>query len=565
MVLSLAFPKVSFAIDKSEFIVRAQSTVSYATSGIEGQLYGSVFPDITYTGYNENLLNCLASFDFSLMSEYDYYYVSCNQSGSYMNLTVCLFNSQITPLIVTDNTYNSRGSNYAYAYATGSYVYYTNYVLTSGYGSWSVRQGGTFNEVSIYQYDTDYGNGQSFYYILDSNVGVYATSEIISLSGLQGSWATNTIKNWFFNDGGYEQCTNIFENTQGYNAQGDIVDAGGSGVEIESNDNHLYFQSCDLGFCEPKGITDFSNFGGAYVYCRYTVDNWVVNHINDYKIRVSTAAYIGSRQYGGHKDLSLDRDGCITVPLSDFYSVDTNGFFTYITGTKIEQDFYKTFLYSMSNSQVQNFVSKKSSVSAWNELLSGNYGNYLAVMFGSGDLYNGVITSATDFLNITVQKFNPYIIHISVSLVDDQDNHSGSIARKFDLVTGNDDQTSGDGYVNDNPFETPTEDTEDPEYTPTIPEDNSTDPSLVVYSGGTWSGVMSATIGFDPGYRDLKNDLNANPEGNFTNYLAPFKNENVSSFVGDTVSGFPVEIKTILVSGFGILTLLGIYRFIRRG
>lgn len=566
MVLSLAFPKVSFAIDKSEFIVRAQSTVSYATSGIEGQLYGSVFPDITYTGYNENLLNCLASFDFSLMSEYDYYYVSCNQSGSYMNLTVCLFNSQITPLIVTDNTYNSRGSNYAYAYATGSYVYYTNYVLTSGYGSWSVRQGGTFNEVSIYQYDTDYGNGQSFYYILDSNVGVYATSEIISLSGLQGSWATNTIKSWFFNDGGYEQCTNIFENTQGYNAQGDIVDAGGSGVEIESNDNHLYFQSCDLGFCEPKGITNFSNFGGAYVYCRYTVDNWVVNHINDYKIRVMLSAYVGNRQVSGHIDLSLDRDGCVTVPFSSFFDAEhqltSSGFLSMVTNKSIEQDFYKAYLYSISAEGASRLASQNDvAMSNWEKLISGNI-KYIFATVGEQTRFIG---SDTPVGSIVLQKFNPYIINVSVILMDENDNHSGNISRKFDLVTGNDDQTSGDGYVNDNPFETPTEDTEDPEYTPTIPEDNSTDTQLVVYTGGTWSGVMNATIGFDPGYRDLKNDLNSNPEGNFTNYLAPFKNENVSSFVGDTVSGFPVEIKTILVSGFGILTLLGIYRFIRRG
>lgn len=572
MVLSLAFPKVSFGMSNNDFCIRAQTTVPEATSGNAGVLYGSVFCDVTRSGAASllpHVLSALSAFDMSLLDQ-EYFLVSFQPSNWNFDsgtLSLNKFDSTLTPCVVCNNSPSSSSNMYLYASYGSTLTYYNCYINSSGFGNWSSELYGSVSHVYGQESSDPYGQGYNISYVLDCNFPVISGVDALigSIGSGSGNSSNSTTVNWL-GSGGVEQCQNLFADTQGYNIDGDIVDSGGSGVDIESNDNHLYFQSCDLGFCEPKGITNFSSFGGSYVYCRYTVDNWVVNHINDYKIRVMLSAYVGNRQVSGHIDLSLDRDGCVTVPFSSFFDAEhqltSSGFLSMVTNKSIEQDFYKAYLYSISAEGASRLASQNDvAMSNWEKLISGNI-KYIFATVGEQTRFIG---SDTPVGSIVLQKFNPYIINVSVILMDENDNHSGSISRKFDLVTGNDDQTSGDGYVNDNPFETPTEDTEDPEYTPTIPEDNSTDPSLVVYSGGTWSGVMSATIGFDPGYRDLKNDLNANPEGNFTNYLAPFKNENVSSFVGDTVSGFPVEIKTILVSGFGILTLLGIYRFIRRG
>lgn len=341
-------------------------------------------------------------------------------------------------------------------------------------------------------------------------------------------------------------------------SDGSIVDP--SGPEIESNENHMYFKDCDLGFCIPKNMTNFNSFGGAYVYCRYVVDDWVVNHISDYKVVVSMNSIVGGRQFGSSFTLPLDRDGCVTIPFNAFSTNEIVGFTTYINKTLIEQDFYKTFLYSLSNQQLQVMYQQKSFSQDWTDFVTGGSSNpLLAVVSPSNTEF---ISGLSDIATAVTQRFDPYKIRLQCYLIDNSENQSGTVARIFDLVTGNDDSVDTSGLTNDNPFEP---DVTDPDYTPTVPGDNSTYPQIIINNGGTWTGSLDGALRYDPGYRELKEDIDADPDGNFTQYLAPFENNDAGGFIMGFINGMPTAMKTIFVSGFGVLTLLGIYRFIRRG
>lgn len=577
MVLSLAFPKVSFGMSNNDFCIRAQTTVPEATSGNAGVLYGSVFCDVTRSGGASllpHVLSALSAFDMSLLDQ-EYFLVSFQPSNWNFDsgiLRLNKFDSTLIPCVVCNNSSSSSTNMYLYASYGTTLTYYDCYISSSGFGNWSSELYGSVTHIYGQESSDPYGEGYNISFVLDCNFPVISGVDALigSIGSPSGNSSNSTTVNWL-GSGGVEQCQNLFADTQGYNIDGDIVDSGGSGVEIESNDNHLYFKSVEIGFCEPKGIINYNSFGGAYVYVRYTVDDWIVKHITDFEIIVGVDTRVGNNRYQGTVTLPLDYDGCVVVPLSQFYTVVNAGFFTVTENKVVEQNFYKTYLYSLSSQQMNNFVSNNDDrlVPSWSDLLNldintDGYYRYLANTFG-WNVSGGIIDSVNDLSGISAIQFNPYLVSVGCMLQDIDNNKSGRVIKNFNLVDGSDFAEDTSGLVNENPFVPNDDSTSSDDYVPSIPTNNSTDSQLVVYTGGTWSGVMNAVIGFDPGYRDLKNDLNENPEGNFTNYLAPFKDQSVSSFVGDTVSGFPVEIKTILVSGFGILTLLGIYRFIRRG
>lgn len=88
---------------------------------------------------------------------------------------------------------------------------------------------------------------------------------------------------------------------------------------------------------------------------------------------------------------------------------------------------------------------------------------------------------------------------------------------------------------------------------------SSSSPSINVDVGG-------GTLSFDPGYEDLKNDIIAQ-DNNWATYFDPFVDEEngAGELTGTVLTYLPSEMKTIFISGFGVLTLLAIYRYIRRG
>ena len=290
----------------------------------------------------------------------------------------------------------------------------------------------------------------------------------------------------------------------------------------ESNLNHMYFESCDLGFAEPYGINDFSRFGGAYLFCRYSVDNWVVDNISDYSLRFTVVSVIGSQQNNFSYTMRLDRNGLVTIPFSDLFSGSSstsaipinNSFVAMVSSQKLNSDYNIAHLYSLSESKLTNWLNANNSKVDYSitglgwSMLSPDASapiKYIAAWVkdsGTSSINNG---DANDLVAI-----NPYILRIGVSLIDNDSNSSGEYAEKFDLYTGDQSTVDTDGLTNSDPY-VPDIVPDDPDSLPVAPSDpNSTTPSVIINTGGTWTGSFNGVIGFDPGYTDLKNDLNSN-------------------------------------------------------
>lgn len=323
-------------------------------------------------------------------------------------------------------------------------------------------------------------------------------------------------------------------------------------VVFESNSNHMYFNSCEFGFCEPKGISTYNQFGGAYIYCRYVVDDWVVNHISDYSIMISMETLLDEQRYFRTLTYPLDRDGCLTLPFKNFGLTGddnvTQGFVVVGNNNQtIDTDYFKVNLFSITTER---------SKEQWFQDAANAYNTLKAF-----DRYDTIdFSDVTEFYNSNVAKYNRFTINLRAVLVSGEDN-SGAVARSFNLVTGSDIATDTSGLDNDNPF---VPDDTDPEYVPDLPSGtNSTSPTVIINNGGTWQGTF--TGGFDPGYRELKQDIDSDPNGNFTQYLDPLKNDSLGEWFMSFINAFPPELKVLLISGTAAGVGFGIYRFVRRG
>ena len=539
----------SHAMNVSQFIIRSQSSVQADVTTIVGNtLNSTVFPDLD-SSYNNNgydyieqMLACINLFDVSLLNDYDYYIISGQwMSGSGMSeawkLYIYAFNSNNQPFAVSKD-YN--GSHFSIS-LFGSYGSQVGKYWECSYNSSEAAYGTGWTSGSYFSFldnndcQNDYGYTSCGKYVYDANFPVLSEKEIDTFRG------QNSV-NYFVTNGGYSSCTDIFANTYGYDVSGNLVQGGVLVPEVESNVNHMYFDSCDIGFCMPYGIMNTRNFGGSYVYVRYVVDDWIVNHINDYKINVHMTATIDNHTYNGGSTISLDRDGCITIPFINFdWPITTYGYQSMITNTEIEQNFCKSYLYSMSNTTFSNVKNKYNFVNSWAQL---NTGKYLFSVFN--DEFQGIVQDIST-ANFDFNRFNPYNILLSVKLVDSEGNESGVVSRRFDLVTGGDTSEDNSGLVNDNPFEP---DPDNSDFTPSVPDgNNSTFPTIIINNGGTWTGT--STIAFDPGYKELKYDIDQDPDGNFTQYLAPFENNEAGNFVFSFFNKMPIPI-TIVFIGIGI-------------
>lgn len=387
--------------------------------------------------------------------------------------------------------------------------------------------------------------------VLDGNCKALAYDNLvannISISSGMGSSQANTV--WSNKDN--SSLTNYLSDLLPYeNSDGDII----TPVQVESNSNHMYFNSCDFGFCEPKGISSYNQFGGAYIYCRYVVDDWVVNHISDYSLQISMETLLDNQRYFRTLNYPLDRDGCLTLPFKNFGLTGadniTQGFVVVGNNNQtIDTDYFKVNLYSITTEQ---------SKQEWFENAARTYNTVKAI-----DIYDTYdFDDVQDFYESNVAKYNKFTINLRAVLVSGNDN-SGPVARSFNLVTGSDIATDTSGYDNENPF-VPDDSIED--YTPSLPSDNNTTvPSIVINTGGTWQGTFNGKIGYDPGYTDLKLDVNKDPDGNFTQYLNPMKNQSFGSWFFSFLDDMPGEMKALLIAGTGVGIFFGLYRFIRRG
>lgn len=408
--------------------------------------------------------------------------------------------------------YDNRISFYSNCDAGSVQYYMMQSTLNPSTGTWSSPIGYTMTSLS-YGVEVFRVSGTSQTVIVSCSDGlpIYDAVNYYRWHTTEGT-VTPSLATVFY-DTTVEDYTNLHPaDLPYYNGSEIITPDGGDSSEVESNENHMYFKSCDIGFAEPSGVNSYNSFGGAYFYIKYSVDDWVRTHINDYDLYFSSTALVGSRQVNGSKRVSLDSDGCICIPFSDIFSGNSSllseGFVVATSNSRVEQNFYKSYLYSVSSEKLPSLVGKFSSVDnntlsgAWDKLLDVYFGNWLLAYTSSG--FTNVITDSTmAAIQSVITYYANFKIQTQCYLIDNNDNRSGSVGRIFDLATGSDTSTDNEGLTNDNPY---VDDSTNDDYLPDIPSEN-TYPVSTGQNGTYIQNNLSIPSSYTVTYRDGVNEF----------------------------------------------------------
>ena len=355
----------------------------------------------------------------------------------------------------------------------------------------------------------------------------------------------------------------------------DFVDGADTGEE--SNENHMYFKSCNIGFAEPNNVNSFTQFGGAYVYFKYDVDQWVNDHIDEYYIEIEGTLSLDGHTRSGGTLLRLDPDGCTTVPLSDLFGQDVvnAGVVTYTVNRTVEQNFLQSYLYSMSNATLTRLLQGDSSSGSSGSLLSAltELGNYAASELRSlwviASTGNTVVCNKNYPENqggVTLTPHTDFKITLDCNLQDSNGNESGEIGKMFDLYKGSDVVTDSSGLRNEDPYEI------DPigeDFLPDIPND-----STVVNSGSGSVNVYNMTpsevkLVIDNGLDKFVNWYNTSNEvgttvNGFWASFGIFKNNPATDLYEEYFGFLPTEFKTIMLGAATIGIVGCVFSMLRR-
>lgn len=569
MVIVLCIPTIhAQASSNTEFIIRCRTTVPQESTGNGAVLYGSVFPDGQSSGdaMRQHIIEGLATFDFSQLQGYDYYFVGANRTSgtgdnpATGNIFVFWFNSSAVPLYTTGNSPSSTVSNSFYASIGSTFKVQSLYVTTSGYGSWStVDTLTTQNNLN----NSVYGACTNVQYVLDCNFAVNSWVEAIIKSGYTNG--SNDLKQWYLN-GGFSECTDLFDNTQGYNAQGQIVDGSGQGiVEVESNENHLYLKSCDVGFCKPYSVSDLSSAGGGYLYVKYTYDNWINSHSSDYWVNIRTVVNVDGTQYSGINTRALDLNGVNVLTFKESTTPNAwndEGLLFVEFPNNVVSTYKNGYVYSIPYA---TFAGTESGGINNRSRFLGNGRNrlFLTPHGGRGvDITEYPLGQALEDL-FQIISHNQFTITVTVWLQDTDNNRSGEFTKSFNLLTGVGTTMDTGITDNDNPFEP------DPSL-PDIPDGTSGDSNsvapivnnTVINMGGKFEGVFH-----DDSLDNLKETVDAYPQvpnQHFWDYFLVYKDNAFLDATSDFFGALPSELSSLLISSIGIIGVFAIYRFVRR-
>lgn len=618
MVLVLCVPAVhSYAADNTEFIIRCRTTVDEASSGLEGVLYGSVLPDGSTNGdlIRQNVIDGLITFDFTQFNGYDYYIVGASLSSgtlvapSTMNIYVFWFNSADVPLYVTTNTASSFSSNSFYASVGSSFKVQSLYVTTSSYGNWTGVDTITVSN-NISGNTSNYGLCTNIQFVLDCNFAVNAGSEIASLSGISGSWGTTAIKNWYFN-GGYEQCTDLFEDTEGYDSEGNLVNPDAVGeVSVDPHfgyrkfDSQVVIKSTYARDASYQALLSWETdpIGGNFVtgnaeawklHLDCTID-FTVGQYPDGNVLVPEKQMPGSIVFGGdlvNEDLDWYKAGEYLIDPTDaadhmnnaYCQMSGSGFFVpllagmkgdYVRGNKSVER------YGLLGDALEAVGAASSTllgsqlITAFNELTGSSIPNWLEEYTNTNYYY------AVDAYSINIKG---YLVGPSVQ--------SQYGVANSDFVT-----FTSSGYaqpvtpeatesVPDPQPQQPYQQTNLPAVTPTgydsqgnmtyvvVNIDNtdnvpSIDGNNNMSYNPTFSPSVNNSTNVDLGIDNVADTLDplvVQENQSFWNLFNPFKDNAFIEATEDYMGIIPSQLQTIFISSFGILIGLTVYRFIRRG
>lgn len=356
---------------------------------------------------------------------------------------------------------------------------------------------------------------------------------------------------------------------------GESIVVPDDGDNVESNENHMYFTNCNFGFCEPSNVNSFSNFGGAYFYIDYDVDQWVRDHISDYKIEFHVDCYVGADHFSFTTHQVLDPDMCLTIPFS-YFDGFSYGFSSYVTNQRIDSTFLKSYLYCVAPNSYTEFYNKLSSGSfggtlsnALNNLVYSISGS-LGVLVYTNPSLSTVISSSVLTPQFIAGLFynNNFTITCSAKLQDNNQNESGSVARKFDLVRGSSTSEDNSGLTNEDPF---VSDDEDEGYLPTLPDYTGTG------TGSSGNGQVTVNnnmpskldVTIDNGFNQFMQTYNSSTEvqtaqNGFWGSFGLFKDNPATTLYQQYFGFLPDGFKEIVLGGACIGIIGGAFAALRK-
>lgn len=531
----------------------------------------------------EDLLN-VNNIDFSSYSNGYSLIVTAYRDYVYFDILIHLPNYQYLPCIL--KAYDSSSVTVNWNYIEYPITNYNTMVYIDHYES----RNGDLSSRTRYDMTRDWGSATYGYYeyrmaatlLYCTNImGVYSGREAHSVQPSGNSFLGRTILDHIYHSVNNYEFTNYWSDSLPYFDGNNIVDPDNPISNEESNLNHLYFNSVDIGFCEPSGVNSYNSFGGAYFYIKYNVDEWIRSHINDYDLYFSSTAFAGSRQINGSVRVSLDADGCICVPFSDIFNESggliSSGFVVATTNSKIEQNFYKSYLYSVSSDKLPALLNKFNTVDdnslkgAWDSLLDVYFGNWL-LAFTQGNSFTSVINSATmSTIQGLIEYYSNYKIQTQCYLIDKNDNRSGSVGRIFDLATGSDTSTDNQGLVNENPYIPDDDIISDSDYLPYVPDNNGVNNTSL---GGVnqlvnFSVPSDIKLFLDNGLSEFVTWFNTAGDGEVaTNYfwgtlLGTFKNNPATELYSEYFGFLPDSFKNLILACCGIGVVGAVFSILR--
>ena len=620
MALVLCIPSVDVrAADITQFIIRAQSTVEADTSTDLGKVLNmTVFPDdeLNNAGYIENMLDALSTFNFTWLTEYDYYLVTAtNYSGDNWRIYIYNFNSENQPFIVSRN-YNSRTQTVLYCSRGTNIGQYWNTVFTYNDTMWG---GATWTQsltvLSVMDNSgalNNYGYYNAGYVVLDANFPVYSYREAEQIKN-----DPNTGVTAWLTDGNFYALTDIFADTYGYDANGNIVSSSPDPTE----NMHLGFRKFDSQVIYNQTNKSYSS--ARVIWETDPISYGILENGDDWhmKFDISVSYAIQELPLGNSLVPVRTINGGFSVnTVWDFDGQDGNVDATNIENLKAGQaiidpvtifeqehvaitngDSNAAYFYIMLASMQGNLVQGNKAIDKW-----GNTGGSIINFCGNfvstalGDTISGILNqfgiSGADALSDFAHE------HLNVDYYYAVANYEMTVTGR--IVNDSEYGLYGTTYVDFPthttssyaPSPTPEPSEEDPDPVPEEPYEN-TDDNPIVPSGTDGNGVVvyvPITIeggGSGGGNASADNSLTFNPTNNvnisqdngvsemidavdnyptvtnrhFWDYFLIFKDNDFLDATTEWWNALPDEVTDIIIASIGIISVFSIYRWIRRG
>lgn len=600
LCLVLSMPIISDA-ENQVYMLKSSSSVDGVFSGNQNTWCKNVCG--TPSESIIDIYNALSSLP-SGASDYPYYMILFNKSNINDQGTISYVgvNSDSSPYVISTYTSNSllSGSDFWVSKVFGFCVYDSadsptgavyNYTIASPSQGWvpsSLDKYAGFSNRNDHYFTQDaYRNGV----VLDCNVPVLINLDIGSLSNT--NLQSDDYKTIYANS---DSFTNYCSSDMPY------IDSSGSiitpGVSENILDKSIAFRKVDLSTiysytakAHCAGLLAWELDPVGYSIIDDNLAGWTMHYniLVTYKWDTSMDNVVFRPFYNGGSasgtvtwDIDIEPTGSIKANEQKFDIYDLLNTYQVSQGSSADIANLGLAVYALKNGK--------------GSVLGDFFGQLgqditdISTQIGQANLFSINGYSANDISQIFTPTYTYALTHLDMQVVAYPVNNTAHIkgkpgTTKLNLVTNTNSSYAQGAEVTDSEsgYDIVSPDYESSGDTVVTPVNNGSGSQVYVVinnplstntGGGSSSSSSSSpsinidnggTISFDPGYRDLRNDV-ISSENDWGQYFLPFKDSNgVGEMFGSFLDNMPDELKVIFIGGFGVLTCFAIYRFIRRG